>query len=463
MLRLTSFLAALVVLVGVGDTLADPVQWRVEDGGNGHWYEAVVNPYGPLEWSDAHFQAEAVGGYLATITSQAENDFVFGLVNDDTYWNQLPSGYHGPWLGGRQEWDTWDWGWVTGEPWGYTNWAPNEPNDDFGRTFENRMHFWSAGSPQPAAVWGDTAEFGTYGVPPLSYVVEVVPEPSTLVLLAMGVVGLLAWGWRRRFIARNLEGGGVMRWFTASLVLLCASLGRADVLDWDLVEWTPDGALSQSYVDVDGSGVDISFLIEPSDADDPDHDFGHSSPLTDEHHQPRDPDEDGIGDKSLVLVTDYDDRTTEYHTYEVQFSPAVRNVEFLVFDVDVSADSTRVDELTIDAFLGGNGVPVSIVGSPKNVVVGNTVTGIGSNSEGEDLGDAFISISNPIDRMEILYRNAATTGPLDSSSFGVCIHDISFNAIPEPSTFALLFMGCLSLLIFAGHRRRLTRNIQGQH
>jgi hypothetical protein len=38
-----------------------------------------------------------MGGYLATLTSAAENDFVFGLINFRQFWYQ---GEFGPLLGG---------------------------------------------------------------------------------------------------------------------------------------------------------------------------------------------------------------------------------------------------------------------------------------------------------------------------------------------------------------------------
>ncbi|MEP7274673.1 MAG: C-type lectin domain-containing protein, partial [Acidobacteriota bacterium] len=51
-------------------------------------------------WDEAQAAAVARGGYLATILSDAENTFVFNLVNDPAYWrDDLP---FGPWIGGYQ-------------------------------------------------------------------------------------------------------------------------------------------------------------------------------------------------------------------------------------------------------------------------------------------------------------------------------------------------------------------------
>src|SRR5688572_27850883 len=60
----------------------ETVEWRAVDGGNGHGYEAVLAPQG-ISWTQARDAADALGGYLATITSAAENEFVYQQVADD--------------------------------------------------------------------------------------------------------------------------------------------------------------------------------------------------------------------------------------------------------------------------------------------------------------------------------------------------------------------------------------------
>ena len=56
------------------------VTWDISVGGNGHSYLAVPG-FDGLTWNMADQLAQAQGGYLATINSSAENDFVFSLVN----------------------------------------------------------------------------------------------------------------------------------------------------------------------------------------------------------------------------------------------------------------------------------------------------------------------------------------------------------------------------------------------
>src|SRR5579859_1726942 len=92
------FVAALCVLTG--SLGATPVVWSPADGGNGHAFEVIAAPNG-ISWDDARSAAQAMGGDLASITSAAENDFVFSLVDNETYWWQFNSSQAiGPWIGG---------------------------------------------------------------------------------------------------------------------------------------------------------------------------------------------------------------------------------------------------------------------------------------------------------------------------------------------------------------------------
>jgi len=134
------------------------VQWDVSSGGNGHWYKAVPG-FSGLTWTVASQQAQAEGGYLATITSAAENAFVFSLVSDDLrFWNG--GNWSGPALGGFHPDGSHDrasgWCWVTGEPWTYSNWWYSQP--DQGWPIEDRMSFYGAGFGRPGGpgpMWND--------------------------------------------------------------------------------------------------------------------------------------------------------------------------------------------------------------------------------------------------------------------------------------------------------------------
>ena len=100
-----------------------PVQWRVNDGGNGHWYQGVATQTA-VSWTSARARAIALGSQLASIGSRAEDDFVARLALENPLVWPTTVGY-GPWLGGYQTSPSTDpfanWVWVTGEPWSYVS------------------------------------------------------------------------------------------------------------------------------------------------------------------------------------------------------------------------------------------------------------------------------------------------------------------------------------------------------
>ena len=156
----------LAAVIGVGAVTTgaaaqDAVQWRVEDGGNGHWYRCVRVLEG-IDWETARAASADAGGYLATIHSAAENLFAYWVIGPVSSWKTR----FGPWLGGFKSASGWSW--ITGEPWDYTDWYINEPNNacQFG---EDRLHFIE-GRPQ----WNDLYHTGyCYGEGPIwSYIIE---------------------------------------------------------------------------------------------------------------------------------------------------------------------------------------------------------------------------------------------------------------------------------------------------
>lgn len=105
-----------------------PLAESVWNAGNGNTYVAVQ--LDGAEWAEATADVtELYPGYrLATITSQAEQDFIDNMLLNAGLGSQY-------WIGGFQvspkpEPDpAAGWRWVTGEPWNYTNWGAIEPND----------------------------------------------------------------------------------------------------------------------------------------------------------------------------------------------------------------------------------------------------------------------------------------------------------------------------------------------
>ena len=148
---------------------ADAVQWRVSEGGNGHWYEVKIRSTA-ISWTDARSAAEAIGGYLATAEQVAEKAKLFALFGRAA----SPSAYDGPlgpWLGGYQlpgsQETTFGWYWLTG-----ASFDPTEStccNNGCGSTPEDRLHLYFQGSQSWNDIPDDAFACGS-GV--RSYVVE---------------------------------------------------------------------------------------------------------------------------------------------------------------------------------------------------------------------------------------------------------------------------------------------------
>lgn len=168
------------------------VEWLVSEGGNGHFYEAISVPTG-ITWTEASEAANAAGGYLATITSQAENEFVFNLVDDEVFWFEWVS-LQGPWLGGFQPEGSAEpdaaWRWVTEEPFEYSNWVEGQPDNwSWNQCAEqDYLHFLSRSSRQPT--WNDNWDNCPTKLPH-GYVIEMIPEPATIFVLGLGGLTLI--------------------------------------------------------------------------------------------------------------------------------------------------------------------------------------------------------------------------------------------------------------------------------
>ncbi len=117
------------------------VQWRVEDGGNGHWYS-----YSPVAstWSDSRAVAVSAGAHLATFTTEAEQSMAFSLAS-------FPEN-QSVWIGLYQDLNAADyaepangWRWVTGEAISFLGWTYNSPNNNGGEDFGEWTPSWGGG------------------------------------------------------------------------------------------------------------------------------------------------------------------------------------------------------------------------------------------------------------------------------------------------------------------------------
>lgn len=169
-------------------------------GSNYYEFVEVVDPFvgSNNSWFTARDAAAAstfnsVSGHLATITSQAENDFLFGLVSGNF------TGFQGAWLGGKDP-DGWLVGPETGQSFSYTNWAGVEPNNSGHVYMSIGTTFGSGGQ------WADNSALLGAGLPHqlndpvIGYFVEyeVVPIPAAAWLFGSGLIGLIGIARRKK-------------------------------------------------------------------------------------------------------------------------------------------------------------------------------------------------------------------------------------------------------------------------
>jgi hypothetical protein len=164
------YLFLLTVIALAVPSFAAPIQWA----GNGHWYEWVTEQ---RSWADQNALAQARGGYLVSITSEGEQDWLFATFG---------GGY---WIGFTDEAEEGTWAWTTGEPTSYTNWLDGEPNNEFG--YEHAAHMLDGGKWND--YWADADNRAVF-----EWNAEPVPEPGAILLTGAGIVALLDARLRRR-------------------------------------------------------------------------------------------------------------------------------------------------------------------------------------------------------------------------------------------------------------------------
>lgn len=115
---------------------------RVLNPANQHLYLYVNSE---RTWHEARNYCALQGGYLATIQTATENEFVY----------QLTGGNSNVWLGATDEAEEGVWSWVTGEPWTYKNWAEGEPNNSIDVGDVRGENFMSFLWPEAPSYWND--------------------------------------------------------------------------------------------------------------------------------------------------------------------------------------------------------------------------------------------------------------------------------------------------------------------
>ena len=97
---------------------------------NGHYYKVI---HGSMTWYEAMKSCEEKGGYLCTITSKEEFDFVTSMLSKEKLFY---------WLGASDENHEGEWHWVTGEPFTFSRWRKGEPNGGKSENYLVLTNFW---------------------------------------------------------------------------------------------------------------------------------------------------------------------------------------------------------------------------------------------------------------------------------------------------------------------------------
>jgi hypothetical protein len=139
MKKLISLSAALVSVFTVHVASANST--KLVNPANNHSYQRFD---AAKTWAQAKTACATKGAHLATITDQAENDWVwnnFGAAAGD-----YVGRFKGFFIGGTDAAVEGQWTWVTGEAWGYSNWGYTDsgiPQPDNGDGIQNYNIMWN--------------------------------------------------------------------------------------------------------------------------------------------------------------------------------------------------------------------------------------------------------------------------------------------------------------------------------
>ena len=178
---------ALVVLLAASAS-ATPAAGPIVSPSNGHSYYLL----NATSWTDAEAQSVALGGHLATIRNQTEQAWVFGTFGH--YAGQDRSLL----IGLNDTAQKFTWAWTSGEPVPYTNWVVHQPDnntyhDPRGQDYVMMVRTGNSYG-EGAGGWNDIENaLAWWEFSPYNGVAEVLPEPSTLVLLMLAATVRGMW------------------------------------------------------------------------------------------------------------------------------------------------------------------------------------------------------------------------------------------------------------------------------
>jgi hypothetical protein len=184
------------------DILAGPIVSPV----NNHTYYLLS----AATWTASEAKARMLGGHLATVRNQAENDWIY------SQFSSYGGVERGLWIGLNDAASEGAFVWASGEPVTFTTWGAGEPNNWQGN--EDYVHLIWPSDPRQSQ-WNDLSGDADFGGIPLNGVVEVTDVTN---------------GWRLAW--QNTQNGDVSFWQMNGTSLASSGyIARSIPLAWKLV------------------------------------------------------------------------------------------------------------------------------------------------------------------------------------------------------------------------------------
>jgi len=219
--------------------------------------------------------------------------------------------------------------------------------------------------------------------------------------------------------------------FLLIVLTVFGSFASAAVLDWGVVDWA-GGSLSNTYLNVDGVGVDISLAFTGDTGEILTSHGSTPGPLPTDLH---------TWDASGLWWAANFSQASQSLTLTISFDSAVSNVSFKVHDLDgtgVVGGSGNWETLTVSGTLAGNAVNALLTPGSHQVLNGNTIQSNGWDQTPADPTTTALIQFNNVDTIVLLYKSNI------NSERGEILSNITF--VPEPSTMLLLAAGVMGLL-----------------
>lgn len=182
LLCIVSLAMAALVSLGTIKPAQACYEWTDTTTGITHYYEVVkscVSWDTALDKAATYNKSLGLTGYLATVTSAAENAFIDSIIGKTDVW-----------LGGSDEKNEGTWKWMAGPEKGqtisYTNWTNGEPNNSGWLTGEDYLMMYAS-----TGKWNDTScSDKNYYVVEYNTKAQPVPVPAALPLLGTALAAL---------------------------------------------------------------------------------------------------------------------------------------------------------------------------------------------------------------------------------------------------------------------------------